>query len=105
MSNETWMNAKKALDWGFCDEILFEGKQPEPDEEEEPEKEEDEAASVLKAQLYSTRQMDLAILNRLCVADTALPEPEPLPVIGMDGKTENGAMPYEILKNQLEFLR
>ena len=27
------------------------------------------------------------------------------PVIGMDGKTENGAMPYEILRKQLDFLK
>ena len=28
-----------------------------------------------------------------------------MPVIGMDGKTTDGAMPYEILKQQLAFLR
>ena len=28
-----------------------------------------------------------------------------IPVIGMDGKTKDGAMPYEILKQQLAFLR
>ena len=27
------------------------------------------------------------------------------PSIGMNGKTEDGAMPYELLKNQLDFLR
>lgn len=27
------------------------------------------------------------------------------PIIGLDGKTEDGAMPYELLKNQLEFLK
>ena len=27
------------------------------------------------------------------------------PMIGMDGKTEDGSMPYEILKNQLSFLK
>ena len=44
--------------------------------------------------------MDRAILNRLGVE-----EQPPAPVIGMDGKTENGAVPYEILKTQLDFLR
>ena len=105
MSNETWMNAKKALDMGFCDEILFEGKQPEPEQEEEPAEDQEKEGPALKAQLYSTRQMDLAILNRLCVTDTAQPAPEPSPVIGMDGKTQDGAMPYEILRNQLDFLK
>jgi hypothetical protein len=26
-------------------------------------------------------------------------------VIGMNGKTKDGAMPYEILRNQLDFLK
>ena len=30
MSNETWMNAKKAVELGFADEILFEKKEEEP---------------------------------------------------------------------------
>ena len=29
----------------------------------------------------------------------------PVPMIGMDGKTKDGAMPYELLKKQLEFLK
>ena len=34
------------------------------------------------------------------------PAPEPaVPTIGMDGKTADGAVPYQILINQLEFLR
>ena len=28
-----------------------------------------------------------------------------MPVIGMDGKTADGSMPYEILKRQLAFMR
>jgi hypothetical protein len=28
-----------------------------------------------------------------------------VPVIGMDGKTPDGAMPYELLRKQLDFLR
>ncbi len=112
MSNETWMNAKKAVELGFADVVLYENKkpdpEPDPDEEEEdddPEKKED--GPVLEAKMYSSRMMDRAILNRLCVseaAEEAETEPED-PVIGMDGKTENGAMPFQILMNQLEFLR
>ena len=110
MESETWMNAKKALDLGFCDEILYEGKTPEPapvpdGDPEEPDKD----APVLEAQLYSTRQMGLAILNRLrTCAPTAEKPPDmqpPAPTIGMDGTTEDGAMPYQILMKQLEFLR
>ena len=107
MSNETWMNAKKALDLGFCDEILYEAKQEETGQEASAEQEDEKP--VLEAQLYSTRQMGLTILNRLRVSDTAADKPPadkpPNPTIGLDGKTEDGAVPYQILFKQLEFLR
>src|SRR5699024_12814107 len=35
MENETWMNAKKAVELGFADEILFEAVEPEEDPDEE----------------------------------------------------------------------
>ena len=43
MSDETWLNAKKAVELGFADEILFEDK-PKPDEEpeEKPDSDPDE---------------------------------------------------------------
>jgi len=106
MSNETWMNAKKALDMGFCDEILFEDRKEEaPQEEgEEPAEAQEKEGPALKAQLYSSRMMDLAILDHLRVAEPEETQP-PSPTIGLDGKTQDGAMPYEILRNQLEFLR
>ncbi len=99
MSNETWMNSKKAVELGFADEVLYEGKEPEP-AADEPEGD----AVQVEANLYSGRMMDRAILNKLCVSDIAQEEP-PAPTIGMDGKTEDGAVPYQILMNQLDFLR
>ena len=98
MESETWMNAKKALDLGFCDEILY--------TDEDPEEEEDAIESL---GLYSSRQMDLAIMNRLGIQDTTNTERESSepeqPKIGLDGKTVDGAMPYDILAKQLELLR
>ena len=42
-------------------------------------------------------------------ADTDPPDAEDTepetPVIGMDGRTKDGAMPYDLLKKQLDFLR
>ena len=155
MSDETWLNAKKAVELGFADEILFEGKKEDPEEEEEtggedPGQEEgadedgeeekkkpfklEEADAVWQ---FSTRVMGEAILDRLgCFRNEAsegAPGPaqaeEPAedgvngegrgnnltedipadtgttPVIGMDGKTEDGAVPYEILKKKLEWLK
>ena len=170
MSDETWLNAKKAVELGFADEILFEAKKPEPEEDpDEPdedndpdteeggdegeqggEKEKKKPFKLAEAMWqYSSRLMGETILNRLGaedadaggqpeqeagpetqepvegVADTDEPdltespaepdipagdndpadtEPE-MPVIGMDGKTKDGAMPYEILKDKLEWLK
>ena len=168
MSDETWLNAKKAVELGFADEILFEAKKPEPeedpdepDEDNDPDTEEDgdegEEGGEKKKPFklaeamwqYSSRLMGETILNRLGaedadaggqpeqeagpetqepvegVADTDEPdltenpaepdipagdndpadtEPE-MPVIGMDGKTKDGSMPYEILKDKLEWLK
>ena len=145
MSDETWLNAKKAVELGFADEILFEDK-PKPEPEEDPEEkpdepdkeeggdeegEEEEKKKPFKLGApdsvwqFSSRLMGETILNRYGFTDqapepqTAASEAEPAeagvsdppeevskpPVIGMDGKTEDGSMPYEILKNQLSFLK
>ena len=171
MSDETWLNAKKAVNLGFADEILFENKpsgseaddepaKPENPDEEEKDHEGEEAGKAKKALKltgtdavwqYSSRLMGETILNRLGADDQPAddqqepeadaPAPEsptagltdapaeeaaaetddsettalaalhtedthpPAPVIGMDGKTEDGSMPYELLRNQLDFLK
>ncbi|MCD7824230.1 MAG: Clp protease ClpP [Oscillospiraceae bacterium] len=123
MSNETWLDAREAFKLGFCDEILFTAEEkPEEEEEEEPDKpdedepDEDEDDDEKKGvHLYSTHLMDQMILNRLGVTDEAQVKPPqqespvdtepPQPVIGMDGTTEDGSVPYPILEKQLEFLR
>lgn len=123
MENETWMNAKKAVELGFADEVLFEAVEPDepeedPEEEEKPdekEKPEDDKGIHLEASLYSSRQMGLTILNRLGVTelkppvDTPAPAPKapetpPAPVIDLDGKTQDGSMPFNILMKQLELM-
>ncbi len=92
MSDETWMNAKKAVELGFADEVMY------SDEKEYEETVEDEGA-------YSMKRVGQIILNRLHIADEVRPKAREEPVIGMDGKTENGAVPYQILRKQLEFLK
>ena len=54
MSNETWMNAKKAVELGFADDILYENSELEP---------EDDGVTV-EAKLFSARRTDRAVLNR-----------------------------------------
>ena len=162
MSDETWLNAKKAVELGFADDILFTQAEGE-----------DEGKEAEDAwQPYSTRIMGQAILNRLMpeqtdtadsgaegdeaekkaekpaqtvaggaagsmgrvpaeehtptgeagsmgrvaaeadTAEAATDSKEPaeapedtLPSIGPDGKTRDGAMPYELLMKMLELLR
>ena len=145
MSDETWLNAKKALELGFADEILFADKPKEDESEEKPDTdpdepdkeeggdEEEEQKKPFKLKetdaiwQYSTKVMGQTILNRLGVSDeAAVPETgapaqesaktgvtdspveddkPKVPVIGMDGKTEDGSVPYEILKDRLEWMK
>ena len=101
MSEETWLNAKKAVELGFADEVLYDGEKPEDGPEPEAEPEDGQSVEALA---YSVRMMDQTILDRLGVTDKP-PEGPAAPVIGMDGRTAEGAVPFEILKNQLDFLR
>lgn len=175
MTNETWMNAKKAVELGFADDILFsDKKEDEPDEEdpgeeqpdeepgggdepdkddpdkedpdeenpsegtpdegEEEEKKEGGKAIKIEAgvpQIYSSRKMELAILNRLMAEEpkkavapakqsekavettpvedkASVEDKEPVKdtdSIGLDGKTKDGSVPYLILNRQLNLLR
>ena len=128
MSNETWMNAKKAVELGFADEILFSKKEDEPDSDpanpDKPEKTPDEEPGEgeekkpfqqdTAGHLFSSRQMDLIVLNRLGVkpdtpaAQTELPSDPPAeagPVLDMDGKTEEGDYSYNVLMKQLECMK
>lgn len=128
MSNETWMNAKKAVELGFADEILFSKKEDEPDSDpanpDKPEKTPDEEPGEgeekkpfqqdTAGHLFSSRQMDLIVLNRLGVnPDTPAAQTEPPsdppseagPVLDMDGKTEEGDYSYNVLMKQLECMK
>lgn len=121
MSNETWMNAKKAVELGFADEVLFEAKQKASEESEQTPDEEpgegEEKRPIQKdtaGHLFSSRQMDLIVLNRLGVkpdthaAQTEPPSDPPAeagPVLDMDGKTEEGDYSYNVLMKQLECMK
>lgn len=152
MSDETWINAKKAVELGFADVILFDEKpapekkedEPENPDEDKPEKPDEEGGDEdgdekkeaekkpFKLECdwsYSTRIMGQTILGKITAGaetadsddssddttETTKPSEKwmtapvvtvhDMPVIGMDGKTADGSMPYEILKQQLAFLR
>lgn len=148
MTDETWMNAKKAVELGFADEVLFAKDTPKPDETEEGKTDDKEIEAVW--QTYSPKAMGQRVLNWLMPTagngeegkehidtaesqedveqtETGVTEEENptepqvelekeevppvedttpnVPIIGMDGKTEDGSMPYELLKRQLDFLK
>ena len=155
MSDETWINAKKAVELGFADVILFDEKhepdkkkdEPDDPDEDKPEKPDEEGGDEdgdekketekkpFKLESgdalwqYSTRIMGQTILGKITASaahegteppddgkadDAQKPSEEGLtdtaptvtvPVIGMDGRTKDGSVPYEILKQQLAFLR
>ena len=89
MSDETWMNAKKAVELGFADEIMFDDSKSvprvepaaqDPDEQDgddAPEEENDgeahlkapNAADALEGLLYSTRTMGQTILDSIGAFD------------------------------------
>ena len=74
MSDETWINARKAVELGFADEIMFDKETPSEGEDTNEGKTED--------RLYSTRGMRQAILNRLCAAPKVADEaPEDPPTV------------------------
>lgn len=77
MDESTWMNAKKAKQLGFVDDILFAKKDEPPDEEEpdedtpnEPEKEEED---TLTAMSYSSAVTINSLLAKLTSAPVGVP--------------------------------
>ena len=117
MSDETWLNAKKAVELGFADEILFTGTSEaddEPKEPDEPNNSSDEEGVTLEGgdessgtnakavwtaswQPFSTRAMGEAIINRLIphtVTDEAHTESagdEPVLESGLTATAETAA--------------
>lgn len=68
MSDETWLNAKKAYDMGFVDGILFSDKDksiPVPPEEEPDEEKEDTITETYTAMQYSAGKPMQAFLQKV----------------------------------------
>lgn len=71
MDAETWMDAYKAVEFGFADDILFSDKSDEEDKtvESDPEEGNDETLSFKKkpaaAMLFSQKNVNTALVNKL----------------------------------------
>lgn len=61
MDAETWMNAKKALELGFCDEIMYQPEAAQPDSPED-------------SFVFSRRAVNNCLMDKL---KAQMPKPEP----------------------------
>ena len=66
MDSETWMNAWKAKELGFCDEVMFAGENDQPD------------TKNVSGFSYARKTAAVCLMNRL-VASIPKPEPEKVP--------------------------
>ena len=66
MDAESWFNAKKAVELGFADEILFDkGKEENPEEKEEEKEEKEEKEEELEVILFSRSAVTNSFFNKL----------------------------------------
>ena len=155
MEDETWLNAKRAVELGFADGIIERNGSKEGEPENDGGDEDNGKEIEASWKPYSTRVMGQAILDRIVSAcekparadeepaeaaadkedveqagaevtaktetladvisdietvseidtDAIADDPPEMLMVGMDGKTKDGAMPYELLKKQLELMR
>jgi len=81
MSDETWMNAKKAVELGFADKILYTDKEPETD-------------NVLDSFIFGRRVVFNSLLAKLPKAEPPEPAPEDKTYIN---EIENLKLEFEII--------
>ena len=81
MDSETWMNAKKALELGFCDQILFTGDNELPDD--------------VSGFSFARKTAAACLMNRVIAA---LPRPEPEPVAEPEQNPEPEPQPDNRVK-------
>ena len=108
MNAETWLSAHKALELGFIDGILF-------SENESGEADESETENKYKSlwREYTKNFMQNIFNNgSISAAGSTADSNKELSkhaeenfCLGLDGKTSGGAMPFDLLMKQLEFLK
>ena len=87
MSDETWMNARKAVELGFADKILYTDKESEKDD-------------VLDSYIFGRRVVFNSLLSKLSKAKPPQPDPKPKAV-----PEDNSYMDeIEALKNEFEII-
>lgn len=138
MDDETWMDARKAVELGFADKVLFTGKEDEHDVTQNysaravgdvsidrllraaellPKTVDEDAGERPDGQVLESAEetngiVESADTDNASETDAAsetdvdsTTETVSEPIIGKDGKTQDGSMPYELLSMQLELLK
>ncbi len=108
MNAETWLSAHKALELGFIDGILFSenesGEANEPGTENKYKSLWQEYTKSFMQSIFSNRSIPAA--GSTAKSDTELSKSAKKDFcLGLDGKTSDGAVPFDLLMKQLEFLR
>lgn len=115
MDAETWMDANKAVELGFADDIMVRAK-AEPEEEPEEDDEEDTSdpkegekqkkPSAAESMLFSRRAVNNALLNKMAAKyGEAKPKPDMTQQAGIPaGHTETGRPVSEIME-RLSFIK
>ena len=113
MDAETWMDANKAVELGFADDIMARAKTgPEEDGEGDTDGEEKKSPSAHSSMLFSRRAADNALLNKV-IAKYGEKKPKPgigeqakIPAPGEKGtpKTETGRS-VDVLMERLNLLK
>ena len=90
MEDETWMNAKKAVEMGFADEVMFAKKAGADHDKEEGDNEYDGKEIEAAWKPYSTRIMGQRVLNRIVssVREAARADEEPVEASGNEENVE-----------------
>ena len=87
MSDETWMNARKAVELGFADKILYTNEHSEKDD-------------VLDSYIFGRRVVFNSLLSKLSKAKPPQPDPQPEPV----PEDKSYMDEIETLKNEFEII-
>ncbi len=91
MDDETWMNARKARELGFCDDYLFTGEESEPEE----------------SMAFAARKMVSCVLNKIspdAISEKEAENTTPAEEAGITEQYETGTK-YVELEKRLELLR
>ena len=105
MDAETWMDANKAIELGFADDIIGEAKTntDEPKKEDDDESNEDKEKKTADSMLFSRKAINNALINKL-EKHYSKPNPTVTKQAEINPAANNGTLAKE-LKERLNFIK